>query len=49
MTGNIRPVNHGYSSARQLTPALIAQAAAWGFNSMLDLRVVPDRRLDIHP
>ncbi|MBE9160442.1 phosphatase [Nodosilinea sp. LEGE 06152] len=38
MTGNIRSINDDYSSAGQLTPAQIKQAAAQGFRSVLNLR-----------
>lgn len=38
MTDNIRSVNDDYSSAGQLTPRQIAQAAAQGFQSVLNLR-----------
>ena len=43
MTDNIRPVNDDYSSAGQRALAQIAQAAAQGFNSVLDLRVAKQR------
>lgn len=38
MTDNIRSVNDDYSSAGQLTPEQIEQAAAQGFKSVLNLR-----------
>jgi uncharacterized protein (TIGR01244 family) len=38
MADNIRFVNDDYSSAGQLTPAQIEQAAAQGFKSVLNLR-----------